>query len=1011
MRRKVLSLVLALCMVLSLMPMTAFAAPGSTFDDVSDHWGKDAIERWAGYGVVNGDGTGNFAPDKQMTRAEFATMLANMMGYTAKASNSFADVNDSDWFADAILKLAAAGVIQGSNGMANPNAPITRQESAVLMCRAFNIPTTGGNLDFSDSADVADWAKGAVAALSSRGMMNGVGGNNVAPLANINRASVATLLNNMITEYVTEDKTITGEVKGIVLVAGDANVTVENATLAENLIVAPKADGAEVTLTGSTTAKDVYVDASAAVKVDSNATAGAVQVGAANSTVDVAGKADTVAVDSAATDTKVNVAKDATVSTVDVAGANAAVTVDGKVDNVTVASTATGTDITANSGATVGKVETSAKDVTVSGNGKVENVTANNGTVSVTTPGTTVENKTDSADNVTNNGKPVEPSTGGETPNPNPPSSGGSSGGGNGGNQPGETKDYKIKYELDGGTNPADAPSGFNAGDEVTLPTPTKTGYTFDGWYLKADDGTETKCESIDTNGYNLADMTLWAKWTINKYTVTLNANGGTDGTTTEITNVAYNTAVGALPTTGDAAPSRANWTLLGWATTAAATEPNVTADTVITDDTTFYAVWALEDGAFAINYKYIAVDGDTKTDVTDSVVVTNTYQDSGKTDVTLSGTVTVVGYTFTAGDVYEDETCTTKATQITASEVTNSAVTLYVKLTEKTNYGITYDVDGKGDAPTDSNTYKYTGEVTLATAPTVDGYTFKGWAISKDAEVLTGPTAKVADLIGSTDKASITLYAIWEVKSYTVTLNANEGTIATGKNVTSYTYGVGATLPVTADMTKDGFVFAGWFEENDFSGTAVTEITTSDTGDKTYYAKWDAVYSVTLTANGGAITDGKDVTAYVSGKAVTLPTGTDITKTGYTFAGWFADAQFTGDAVTEIAAGATGDKVFYAKWEPITYTVTFNLNGGNTSGTAPEDVADVKYDATVTLPPLTDITRSGFEAKGWATKNDAAETDILVSTDDAPLKNLTTTNGATVTLFVVWVAEQVAPV
>ena len=520
MRRKVLSLVLALCMVLSLMPMTAFAAPGSTFDDVSDHWGKDAIERWAGYGVVNGDGTGNFAPDKQMTRAEFATMLANMMGYTAKASNSFADVNDSDWFADAILKLAAAGVIQGSNGMANPNAPITRQESAVLMCRAFNIPTTGGNLDFSDSADVADWAKGAVAALSSRGMMNGVGGNNVAPLANINRASVATLLNNMITEYVTEDKTITGEVKGIVLVAGDANVTVENATLAENLIVAPKADGAEVTLTGSTTAKDVYVDASAAVKVDSNATAGAVQVSAANSTVDVAGKADTVAVDSAATDAKVNVAKDATVSTVDVAGANAAVTVDGKVDNVTVASTATGTDITANSGATVGKVETSAKDVTVSGNGKVENVTANNGTVSVTTPGTTVENKTDSADNVTNNGKPVEPSTGGETPNPNPPSSGGSSGGGNGGNQPGETKAYKITYVLNNGTNPADAPSGFDAGDTVTLPTPTKTGYTFEGWYKEAEFTNKvTNLNTTETEENPLADVTLYANWKKGKRT------------------------------------------------------------------------------------------------------------------------------------------------------------------------------------------------------------------------------------------------------------------------------------------------------------------------------------------------------------------------------------------------------------------------------------------------------------------------------------------------------------
>ncbi len=460
MKRRISAALLTLCLLMSLMPTVAFAAPSGSFDDVDGHWGQAAVERWAGYGVVNGDGTGNFNPDNQMTRAEFATMLANMLGYKEKATNTFSDVNDSDWFADAILKLAAAGVIQGSNGMANPNAPISRQEAAVMMCRAFNIPTTGGSLDFADSADVADWAKGAVAALASRGMMNGVGGNNVAPLANINRASVATLLDNMITEYVTEDKTVSGEVKGIVLVAGNATVTFEDATLAENLIVAPKAEGAEVVLTGSTTAGDVYVDGTATVKVDSSATAGDVQVGAANSTVEVAGKADTVTVDSAAADTKVNVGKDATVGTVDVAGANTAVTVDGKVDNVNVSSSATGTDVVANSGATVGKVETAAKDVTVSGNGKVENVTATDGTVAVTTPNTNVTNKTDSADNVTNQGKPVPPENGGETPTP--PSGGGGGGGGG-------TTSYDVTITVNktgNGEVTADTGLQFNLTDE-----------------------------------------------------------------------------------------------------------------------------------------------------------------------------------------------------------------------------------------------------------------------------------------------------------------------------------------------------------------------------------------------------------------------------------------------------------------------------------------------------------------------------------------------------------------
>lgn len=520
MKRRISAALLTLCLLMSLMPTVAFAAPSGSFDDVDGHWGQAAVERWAGYGVVNGDGTGNFNPDNQMTRAEFATMLANMLGYKEKATNTFSDVNDGDWFADAILKLAAAGVIQGSNGMANPNAPISRQEAAVMMCRAFNIPTTGGSLDFADSADVADWAKGAVAALASRGMMNGVGGNNVAPLANINRASVATLLDNMITEYVTEDKTVSGEVKGIVLVAGNATVTFEDATLAENLIVAPKAEGAEVVLTGSTTAGDVYVDGTATVKVDSSATAGDVQVGAANSTVEVAGKADTVTVDSAAADTKVNVGKDATVSKVDVAGANTAVTVDGKVDNVNVSSSATGTDVVANSGATVGKVETAAKDVTVSGNGKVENVTATDGTVAVTTPNTNVTNKTDSADNVTNQGKPVPPENGGGTPTPTPPS-----GGSNGGGTTTPAKKYNVSIgTATGGKVTADVTGADEANQVVTLTVAPETGYVLHELTLTKTDADSTATLATPQFDNETAAGTQTVTFTMDKegtYTVT----------------------------------------------------------------------------------------------------------------------------------------------------------------------------------------------------------------------------------------------------------------------------------------------------------------------------------------------------------------------------------------------------------------------------------------------------------------------------------------------------------
>lgn len=433
MKRRILAAALTLCLTMSLVPTAAFAVGGKSFDDVNGHWGQASVERWAGYGVFNGDDAGNFNPDKQMTRAEFATMLANMMGYTAKADKSFGDVASDAWYADAILKLAAAGVMLGdNNGNANPNKPISRAEAAVMMCRAFNIQPSNASLNFADSANVADWARGSMAALAEKGMMNGVGNNQLAPLANITRASVAKLVDNMISEYVTESKTISGDVKGIVLVVGDVDVTVKDATLSENLIVAPKAAGAEVVLTGSTKASDVYVDAAANVKVDAQATAGDVQLSAPKAAAEVAGKVDTVATTAAAADAAVTVAKDAAVSKVEVAAPNTNLNVAGKVDTVNVASSATGAEVKTESSAAISNVTTSATDVKVSGTGKVENVTANSGTVAVTTPGTKVENKTDSADNVTANGKPVPPSSGGTT-TPSKPSGGGGGGGGNGG--------------------------------------------------------------------------------------------------------------------------------------------------------------------------------------------------------------------------------------------------------------------------------------------------------------------------------------------------------------------------------------------------------------------------------------------------------------------------------------------------------------------------------------------------------------------------------------------------
>lgn len=119
----------------------------------------------------------------------------------------------------------------------------------------------------------------------------------------------------------------------------------------------------------------------------------------------------------------------------------------------------------------------------------------------------------------------------------------------------------------------------------------------------------------------------------------------------------------------------------------------------------------------------------------------------------------------------------------------------------------------------------------------------------------------------------------------YHITYSTNGGTIANESNYTSYTEGTTLSLPTPA---RTGYTFGGWYTNASFTGATVTSITATDTWDKTYYAKWTAkTYTVTLNPNGGS---GTALTFYTYGAGAALPT--DWTRTGYTFAGWYDNAQ-----------------------------------------------------------------------------------------------------------------------
>ena len=221
--------------------------------------------------------------------------------------------------------------------------------------------------------------------------------------------------------------------------------------------------------------------------------------------------------------------------------------------------------------------------------------------------------------------------------------------------------------------------------------------------------------------------------------------------------------------------------------------------------------------------------------------------------------------------------------------------------------------------------------------APVQDGYVFEGWYVSGNPN----PKWDFSDRV--TDK--LKLEAHWN-KVYQVTMLTNGGSIVPGKEIKSYTGGRSLTLPGASDITREGYTFAGWYEDSGFSGSPVTEISRTDTGDKTFYAKWkqntvpvppaqtehnDANHDNTNHDNSGDTKESSG-TAPVSYPALTFDTcgGSSIkavrawkghminlsgyrpTREGYEFSGWYADRNLT-QPITEIRLD--GNRTVYAGW------------------------------------------------------------------------------------------------
>ena len=198
----------------------------------------------------------------------------------------------------------------------------------------------------------------------------------------------------------------------------------------------------------------------------------------------------------------------------------------------------------------------------------------------------------------------------------------------------------------------------------------------------------------------------------------------------------------------------------------------------------------------------------------------------------------------------------------------------------------------------------------------------------------------------GGSVPADVTeLTAQWTAPTYAVTLNTNGGTINNG-NVTGYTYGVGATLPAADDMTYTGHTFKGWYDNENLTGSPVTAIGGTGTGNKEYWAKWEInQYTITVKPENGKA----DITITQDyGTPITAPA--DPTRKGYTFKGWDKEIPETMPAENITVK---------AQWEINQYTITFDTNGGS-------EIAPITQDYGTEITAPADPTRKGYTFKGW---------------------------------------------
>ncbi|MBO5528181.1 MAG: leucine-rich repeat protein [Bacilli bacterium] len=467
----------------------------------------------------------------------------------------------------------------------------------------------------------------------------------------------------------------------------------------------------------------------------------------------------------------------------------------------------------------------------------------------------------------------------------------------------------RLSFETNGGNTIL--PIDKNIGDTVEeneVPTPTRGHYSFAGWYL-------------DPNFVNPAlfpltldaSVTLYAKWTAENYTVTFHCNGGSAVETKTIT---YGQSIVSSPET-----VRTGYEFLGWFLDAELTE-KANFPLAVSYDLHLYAKWK------EITYS-VSLNTNGAQDFASIGKKYGEMLEESEVPTPSKSRNTFLGW-------YLDFELTQKA--IFPIQIVNN-ITLHAKWEYISTFSVRFDANGGSGGA--YYVVESGASIDAVPEPSRPGYTFAGWCLD-----IAGTTSAQFPY---TVTQSVTFYAKWEALSCLVTYYTNGG-----DDIPVSTMAYGDELTEAPTPVKEGSVFLGWYLDPNFNTPAAFPmIVTEDLG---LYAKWREITYCTVSF----YNDGQVNTVKVEkGKAVEEPAAP--TKNGYTFMGWYLDADYT------IAANfpylVTDSMSFYARWQRNegTVTVTFETNGGTS-------VASSVLQVGGTLSEPTSPVSARGEFLGWYT-------------------------------------------